>query len=231
MTDIDLTPFGFTPTENLAYRALIEAGPTGGYALAKKLNIARANAYQALNGLVKKSGAIATDERPQRYRAIRPEALFARLIDAESRKIDRLEAQVFSASEIGGEHLVAVEGRRALVDVALRTAARADSLVTGLGPGDLLAALAPAWRRREADGRETTLWQIGDGPGRVPIAVRGSIEADRCREFFGAAGFFLLTSELAIAARIDGERVTGYWTSEGLVVGLIRSAVHLLIAS
>ncbi len=69
MTDIDLTPFGFTPTENLAYGALLELGPSSGYALAKDLSIARANAYQALNGLVAKGAAIQTDDQPQRYRA------------------------------------------------------------------------------------------------------------------------------------------------------------------
>ena len=130
---IDLTPFGFTPTENLAYRALLDEGPIGGYAFAKKLNIARANAS-------------------------------------------------------------------ALIDLALRTAARADSPVIGVGPASLLAALAPAWRRREADGRETAIWRIEDGTDRLPIDVRGNVDRARCRELFGADGFFLLTSDLAIAA-------------------------------
>ncbi len=60
MTDIDLTPFGFTPTENLAYGALLDLGPSSGYAVAKELSIARANAYQALNGLVAKGAAVIT---------------------------------------------------------------------------------------------------------------------------------------------------------------------------
>ncbi len=226
--EIDLTPFGFTPTENLAYRALLEEGPTGGYALAKKLNIARANAYQALNGLVKKTGAVTTDETPQRYRAVRPDALFAQLIDAESRKVDVLEAQVFSVTDVPGEHLVTVDGRRALVDLALRTAARADSAAIGLGPAGLLAAMAPAWRRREADGRETAIWRIPDGTDRLPVDARGDVDRARCRDLFGADVFLLLTSDVAIAARVDEGREAGYWTSDALMVGLVRSAVEQL---
>ena len=35
MPDIDLTPFGFTPTESLVYEVLLTGGPGTGYAIAR----------------------------------------------------------------------------------------------------------------------------------------------------------------------------------------------------
>ncbi|MGH7732244.1 MAG: helix-turn-helix domain-containing protein, partial [Gemmatimonadales bacterium] len=42
---IDLTSFGFTPTESRMYAALVRHGPGTGYALARSTSLARANAY------------------------------------------------------------------------------------------------------------------------------------------------------------------------------------------
>src|SRR6266581_521068 len=52
MPTVDLTPFGFTPTESLAYATLLRLGPTTGYAVAHGARLARATAYAALAGLV-----------------------------------------------------------------------------------------------------------------------------------------------------------------------------------
>ena len=93
MPAIDLTPFGFTPTETLAYDALLDLGPASGYAVAKQLGIARANAYQALNGLVTKGAATLIDDNPQRFRAVRPDALLARISSEEAGKLARLERE------------------------------------------------------------------------------------------------------------------------------------------
>ena len=40
---IDLTPFGFTPTESRIYQVLLEGGPGTGYAIAQAAGLARAN--------------------------------------------------------------------------------------------------------------------------------------------------------------------------------------------
>ncbi|MCH8838950.1 MAG: hypothetical protein IIA60_14340 [Candidatus Marinimicrobia bacterium] len=58
MTAVDLTPFGFTPTESQVYQVLLEHGPGTGYAIARAANLARANAYSALAGLVAKGAAV-----------------------------------------------------------------------------------------------------------------------------------------------------------------------------
>src|SRR6266540_2603018 len=49
---LDLTPFGFTPTESVVYAALLRLGPATGYAVAHATRRARANTYGALEGLV-----------------------------------------------------------------------------------------------------------------------------------------------------------------------------------
>src|SRR4029077_694037 len=54
---VDLTPFGFTPTESLIYEVLLTGGPGTGYTIARAAGLARANAYSALEGLVAKGAA------------------------------------------------------------------------------------------------------------------------------------------------------------------------------
>src|SRR5881275_2775955 len=57
MAPPDLTPFGFTPTESLAYLTLLRLGPSTGYAVARAARLARANAYGALEGLALRGAA------------------------------------------------------------------------------------------------------------------------------------------------------------------------------
>src|SRR5207249_10815205 len=57
---LDLTPFGFTPTESLVYATLLRLGPSTGYAIARGARLARANAYGALEGLVSRGAATRT---------------------------------------------------------------------------------------------------------------------------------------------------------------------------
>ena len=68
MAGLDLTTFGFTPTESLVYSVLLRGGPGTGYAIARSAQLARANAYGALEGLVQKGAARVEEGRPKRYR-------------------------------------------------------------------------------------------------------------------------------------------------------------------
>ncbi len=231
MTDIDLTPFGFTPTENLAYGALLELGPSSGYALAKELSIARANAYQALNGLVAKGAAIQTADQPQRYRAERPDAILARVIDAESRKIDALERQVETIGPRAGAPIVAISGRRGLVNLAMRMVAREPREVTCVGTGDLIAALSPAWHRRVADDRASVVWLIGEEEIDFPVPLAGVLDPARISEFFGTGAFVLTAADVAMVARVDDGDVQGYWTSEPTMLGTVGAALVTLTTS
>ena len=208
----------------------MELGPSSGYALAKALSIARANAYQALNGLVAKGGAIRIHEEPQRYRAERPDAMLARIVAAESRKLDALERQVTEVGAHTGAPVVPIEGRRGLVNTALRTVARAPD-VTLLGPEDLVAALGPAWRRRSAENMPSEVWVVGKGEetaGNLPVLVTGFVDPGRINEFFGSEAFVLLASDVGIVARVGKGEVGGYWTTDITMVGVIRAAMAAL---
>src|SRR5207247_107586 len=44
MPNVDLTPFGFTPTESVVYAALLQLGPSTGYGVSRATRLARANA-------------------------------------------------------------------------------------------------------------------------------------------------------------------------------------------
>ena len=72
MSRLDLTPFGFTPTESLVYEVLLTGGPGTGYSIARSAGLARANAYSALEGLVSKGAAPAPAGRPPRRRGPPP---------------------------------------------------------------------------------------------------------------------------------------------------------------
>src|SRR3954451_4993760 len=76
---LDLTSFGFTPTESLVYEVLLRHGPGTGYAIARSAGLARANAYSALEGLVCKGGS-RTERCPRRqYRGEGPAGFIARI--------------------------------------------------------------------------------------------------------------------------------------------------------
>lgn len=158
---IDLTPFGFTPTESLAFDALLVLGPSSGYAIAKEIGVARANAYQALNGLVGKGAAALIDENPQRFRAVKPEALLTRIAAEEADKLAALERQVRERGGSGDDAIVSIEGERALIEVLTRWAGRSAGAVRCVAPQPLLDALQPVWRKRESDGSPTEL-RAGD---------------------------------------------------------------------
>src|SRR5258706_11281511 len=143
----DLTPFGFTPTETSVYFALLGRGPSSGYAVARDLSMARANAYQALRGLVAKGAATLLGDAPQKFRAVRPEAVYAQIVDAQTRKLDKLESDLARAPQSGADAVVRVSGRRAVSELMTRIAARESGPVSLLAPLDVLSALVPVLRK------------------------------------------------------------------------------------
>ena len=230
---LDLTPFGFTPTETAAYRALTTHGPLSGYALAKALSIARANAYQALHGLVGKGAATRLGGRPERFRPVQPAALFAAIAQRSARQLDALEAEL-ARQPLGAAATVAIAGRRALQDAALRTAARSPGAVTCLGPADELVALAPAWHRRAAAEWPTELWCLGSAPpsAELPIAPPPRpLDPSVADAYFAAPIFALITPARAILARLEADGPAGFWTSDVVLRGAARATIAHLTAA
>ncbi len=228
MTGLDFTPFGFTPTEGRVYEALLDLGPSSGYRLSKALSVARANTYQALNSLVAKGAAVAGGETPQVFRAVAPDSVLALVARDQARQLDQLERQLRERSGGGEPAIVPLRGERELQELALRTAARAAGRVSFLAPGRQLAQLLPVWRKRAADGAETELWAVGEAAARFPLHVAGTVDPDRVREHFGAAATILVTAGAAILATEREGVLSGYWSSDPVLVGAASASLAAL---
>ena len=98
MPSIDLTHFGFTPTESLVYQTLLSGGPGTGYAIARGAGLARANAYSALEGLVSKGAARVDGGRPRRYRPEAPAALIARISNRITNEVPEVNRVVLDVT-------------------------------------------------------------------------------------------------------------------------------------
>lgn len=221
---LDLTPFGFTPTESSAYERLLDLGPSSGYALAKSLTIARANAYQALDGLVMKGAATVLRTEPRAYRAISPSTLHAMISQRQVRQLEELETSLDALGQSGSATLNEFSGVREFVQLALRAATRASGTVQYLGPGSAAVAAAPIWRKREHDGLATEIWVYGEPPD-LPVEPAGSVSEDVPREHYGSPPVALVAGEIGVLGSLDGDGMRGYWSSEPLIVGCVRAVI------
>jgi sugar-specific transcriptional regulator TrmB len=227
MEPIDLTPFGFTPTEALAYGALLELGPASGYAVAKQLSIARANAYQALDGLVTKRAAVLAAADPRRYRAVQPQALLTTIVAAHSRELDRLEQQILAHPAPGAEPLVRVEGARAVQETATRGIVRAERQVLCVAPPAELQALGPAFRARAAARRPASVWSLGPAVD-TSLALAGEVTMDALHRRFSGPVLLLIADGTLLASLDEG--TAGYWSSHPLIEGVVRAAIADLLS-
>jgi sugar-specific transcriptional regulator TrmB len=232
----NLTDFGFTATETAVYFALAELGPSSGYAVAQALSIARANAYQALHGLVAKGAALRLGGQPGRFRALQPMALFTSIAERTARQLDTLEVKMLRQPAAGAPTTTPILGRRALLDVALRTAARFEGKTTCLAPAPVLAALAPAWHRRAAANWPTELWLLDDGVDGMDLALPSPprrLRAAVAQAYFPDRILALTTPDAALLAVVGvADQASGFWTSDPVLGGAIRATVdHLTTAS
>lgn len=95
---MELVRFGFTPTEAKVYLALLPISPATGYAVAQAARLARANTYDALEGLAARAAVTRLPGKPVRYAALEPDALIGRLRREFSGGLDDL-AQALSRME------------------------------------------------------------------------------------------------------------------------------------
>jgi hypothetical protein len=229
-TPINLTPFGFTATENLVYARLIQGGPSSGYAVARDLRIARANVYQALRGQVSKGAAVTGGERPQRFRAVRPADLYAGIVQRHGERLDELESQLDLTTENGAESFVTLTGERAFLELASRMAARETAQVVCLAPARILSSLVPALRKRAVDQLPTSVWVVGEHTT-LPFTVAGAVSLEACGKVFDAPVAIQVSRGAAILGRFQDGAMRGYWTSEPSVVGATRGAVAALTSA
>lgn len=217
-TQLDLTPFGFTPTESQVYAALLKLGPSTGYAVAHAARVARANTYGALEGLVGRTAAIRLPGRPIKYRAADPRALIAQLAAEQGEALDRLSAGLSAASASVEPETRTVVGARAVGNLILQLVARAERQAAGVLAAELLRPTLPAWRRaRERAAIELRV--AGEVPAELQTLVSGDAPAD-------GPSALLIDDAQAVVVTGSGELATGLWTSHPAIVALVRATLR-----
>jgi sugar-specific transcriptional regulator TrmB len=223
MARLDLTRFGFTPTESLVYEVLLTGGPGTGYAIARTAGLARANAYSALEGLVSKGAARMEGGRPRRYRPEPPAALVARISTDHGQAMDRLSRELESISVPGTQTLVEVESGRAVLQLITHDVARATASVALLAPPDAYPLLAPALRRPASTAVPLTL--CSTGPVELGFATVEVIP-DGDHGWPGMPIIAVVDQRTALVAARQGSEVRGHWSTAPSFVATARLALE-----
>lgn len=204
---MNLERFGFTPTETRAYTALLKRGPSTGYAVARDIGVARANAYQALDGLVRRGAARKAASIPAQFAPTPPGVLIAELertyrrdlvdLEEELRRVTPVESSPQSAP-------LAVGDPDVLLDHAAEVcrAARTELLVV-MGPwaSSLIAPIAIARGR----GVAVRVVSLG-GPAPEGATVRPAPAAE-VRAYWGGLPVLVLADrEHAACGVLDGAK-------------------------
>jgi hypothetical protein len=222
MSPINLTHFGFTPTESLVYEVLLTGGPGTGYAIARSAGLARANAYSALEGLVTKGAARVDAGRPKRYRPEAPSALIARISTDHGLAIERLSSDLDAVSVPATPTLVEIESGRAVLQLITHDVARAAVSVALLVPSDAFPLLAPALRRPHSAGLPLVLCSTAPvdlGFGVVEV-VGGA------HPWPGMPVISVVDDLSAILATRQGSEVRGHWSTAPAFVAGARLALE-----
>ena len=224
MQRLDLTQFGFTPTESLVYEVLLTSGPGTGYAIARSARLARANAYSALEGLVAKGAARVEGTRPKIYRPEAPAGLIARINQNHGLALDRLSNELDRISIPSTPTVVEIDSSRSVLQLITHDVSRASESVSLLVPADAFPLLAPALRRPVAAEIPVDLWSTSPVDlGFVPVRV---IEAGY--RWPGMPILVLTDDHNAIIGARDGSRVTGHWSTAPTFVAAARLALDRL---
>jgi sugar-specific transcriptional regulator TrmB len=225
MSRLDLTPFGFTPTESLVYATLLRLGPSTGYAVARAARVARANAYGALEGLVTRGAARRAVGRPTRYQPTDPQALLAALATLQGEALDRLARALRDASHPLEPVTKEVAGARAVANLILQLVARAER-VEGVLAADLWRPTLPAWRhaaKRGAAGATVELRVAGELPADAEGLVSEAISAPA-----DASTILVVDEAQVVVTAGTGDQVAGLWSSHPLLAALARRALRTI---
>lgn len=217
MPDIDLTPFGFTPTESRVYEVLLRNGPGTGYTIARSAGLARANTYSALEGLVTKGAALVEGGRPKRYRPESPAAVITRITSRQGENLDRLSSTLSGFGAAASPTLVEVNSPKGALQIMSHEIARAHERVQLLAPADAFPILAPALRRAAAASLPLDL--LAPSPvelGFAPVAVAGS------QDWPGDPLLMIVDRRAALIGARSGGKVEGHWSTSAPFVAAVE---------
>jgi HTH-type transcriptional regulator, sugar sensing transcriptional regulator len=218
MSELDLTPFGFTPTESRVYQVLLGDGPGTGYAIARSAGLARANAYSALEGLVTKGAARAEDGQPKRFRAEPPAGVLARIANAQGEALERLSRALDGFGAPATPSVVELTSPKGLLQLLTHEIGRCRQSVRLIAPAEAFPILGPALRRAATAGLEVIL------AAQVPVQLP-FVRVDAIPSGFDWPGLPLVAvldgGSAVIGARGPGD-VLGHWSSAPSFVAAAR---------
>ena len=227
MPRLNLTQFGFTPTESLVYEVLLTNGPGTGYAIARAAGLARANAYSALEGRVAKGAARVEGGRPRLYRPEAPAGLIARIAHNHGLALDRLSSDLETLAVPSTPTVVEIESGRAILQLISHDVARAGQSVVLLVPPDAYPLLAPALRRPASAAVPLSLWSTG--PAELEFAPVGTVSQNH--DWPGMPVISVVDNRSAILGSRQGSEVRGHWSTAPAFVAAARLALERLGAS
>lgn len=220
---LDLTPFGFTPTEGLIYEVLLTGGPGTGYTIARAAGLARANVYAALEGLVAKGAARVEEGRPRQFRPEPPSTLLARLSDRQGEAMDRLGEALGALAVPPTPTLVELASPRGAVQLMGHEIARAERSVELLAPPDGCLTLAPHLRRAASIGVTLEIASTAAVPlGTLPMTVIPT------PQWPGEPVLLIVDDRAALLGAREGDRFTGHWGSGAAFVAAVRTSLAAL---
>ena len=220
---IDLTPFGFTPTESLIYEVLLRDGPGTGYTIARAAGLARANVYAALEGLVGKGAARVGGGRPKQFRPEPPSTLLARLSDRQGEAMEQLSAALATIAVPETPTLVELASPRGAVQLMGHEIARATQSVELIAPPDGCLALAPQLRRAASVGVTLDVASTASVPlGAIQVVTL--VEPD----WPGEPVLLVVDDRAALIGSRDGELFSGHWGSGTAFVAAAHRACMAL---
>lgn len=227
MPAVDLTPFGFTPTESRVYEVLLVGGPGTGYAIARTAGLARANAYSALEGLVAKGAARMEEGRPKRFRPEPPATLLARITSDQGQALDRLGQSIEGRGSAESPTLVEIDSPRGALQLLSHDIARATRSVRLLAPPEAYPILAPVLRRAVAMGLEVRLWSTGEAS--LPFTEIGI--AAGTDAWPGLPLVAIVDDRSAVMASRAGTELEGHWSTAPTFVAAARLVFEQLGAA
>jgi len=196
------------------YRALLELGPSTGYALARAAGYARANAYAALEGLRQRGAVQRGSGRPARYRATDPQSLIVQLAGEQGERLERLARAVAGLHKPVEPVTHVVEGSRAIANAIQQLVARAGQAVDGIVAAELWTPTLPAWRHAA---RHATVQVRISGDAADPEGLAaGRVAAD-------APTTLVVDNQFTLAATGSGAAMTAVWSGHPLIVLLART--------
>jgi sugar-specific transcriptional regulator TrmB len=225
-----LTKFGFTPTEDKIYQELLRLGPSTGYVVARELGIARANVYQALESLLRRSAVRKTATSPVQYSAVGPAALLGEFERSFKRDLADLEEGLRSLPLAGakaGELEQVISEDRLLARASSCIDAARSEILAVLGPWaqPLFPRLAAAERRRVG----IRVLSLGE-PAPERATVR-AVPADALREYWGGNPVVVIADmDRAVCGIISGSSAGGMITTMPGIIPFFRHLVRRELA-